>query len=356
MDNNFIMDLISKVKELEVKLSRTASFDTPLSAKSLYIIMNPEFQWWQRFSGTHSLALTSAATAYGADRWRCYLSDTGTAACTISRQLVTGLISINEDIKYCLRWNQTNAGTAGGFNQILQWVKGSNTLAGKNATLSFYAKANVSLNLGVYIQQYFGVGGDANVSTGINSSVALTTSWQRFTLSGAFPSVAGKVIGTNDGLTVTFAPGSAIQTIDITGVQLEEGLAPTTYKALKDINELERCFSYYQTSFSYGNTPNQNTSNYGGIFTFSRRVAGAVAQGSGALIFPHRFIILPTMTFYNPSAANAFVFNLSGLNSATTTSFSNNSEKGGEINYTPLAGGATGDAMYVHWSGNAEPI
>lgn len=134
---------------------------------------------------------------------------------------------------------------------LFQHIEDVRTLSGKTVTLSFYAKADSTKNIGIELNQQFGAGGSSAV-TGIGAQlVQLTTSWQRFTRTFNIPSVSGKTIGTNNLLELGFwfeagsdfssqtTVGQQSGTFDIACVQLEEGSVATPFEELpNDVAQL----------------------------------------------------------------------------------------------------------------------
>jgi hypothetical protein len=209
-------------------------------------VINGGFDFWQR--GT---SFTNPANfVYTADRWRSFTGSTG-ATRVISRQA----FSPNEinaqgfgDSQFYLRVNQSVAGTGDTFNQVQTPIEDVRTFAGQTVTLSFWAKANATLNLITSFEQNFGSGGSSTVATS-QGTTALTTSWQRYTKTSTLPSISGKTIGSNSLLAVVFGlPNNATFTIDIWGVQLEPGTVANDFRrnANSIQGELAACQRYYQ--------------------------------------------------------------------------------------------------------------
>jgi len=95
--------------------------------------------------------------------------------------------------------------------------------------VSFHAKADASVNLGIQILQFYGTGGSGTTGTTL-SDVSLTTSWQKFTYKVTVPSISGKTIGgsNDDALEVLFLmQNTGTDTYDIAQVKFEEGLEET---------------------------------------------------------------------------------------------------------------------------------
>jgi hypothetical protein len=213
---------------------------------------NGGMDWWQR--GT-SFSITSSS-AYTADRW--YVS--ATPATTISQQ-TSGAPS---NFKYFTRIQRNSGNAVANYIQVFHSLETNESLrfAGQIATVSFYARAGANYSaasnaLGVQIRQ--GTGTDENAisytsgTNAVNTSVTLTTSWQRFTVTGSVSSSATEV-GLNFYFSTVGTAGAA-DYYDITGVQLELGSVATPFSRAGGTlqGELALCQRYaYQLTGANG--------------------------------------------------------------------------------------------------------
>ena len=213
-------------------------------------IINGDFGIWQR--GT---SFTQADT-YCADRWTATYGGATPTAATISRQTFTPATApvAGYESTYFLRMVTTTIGscTAAGFEQRIEDVR---TFAGQTATISFWAKADAARSAVVVTRQNFGSG--ASTATYVEAAtVSLTTSWTRFTVSYAVPSVSGKTIGTGSFLSLglrmtTMANGG---TMDLWGYQAEYGSKATPFQTASGGSpqqELAMCQRYFNMIASY---------------------------------------------------------------------------------------------------------
>lgn len=222
-------------------------------------IINGDFDIWQR-------ATTQTISGYGSDdRWN-NLNNGSTK--TASRQtFALGQTDVLGDPTYYSRTVVSSITNAANFVSKSQFIEGVKTLQGKKATLTFYAKADASKNIAVEFSQSFGTGGSpSSAVTGIAAQlVALTTSWQKFSLVVDVPSIAGKTLGSNnnDYLAVNFwfeagsnyaaraaSLGQQSGTFDIAHVSLVLGDAtqdedPFTPRHIQQ--ELALCLRYFET-------------------------------------------------------------------------------------------------------------
>lgn len=108
---------------------------------------------------------------------------------------------------------------------------------------------------------------------------------------------------------------------------------------------------YYYKTFPILIAPAQNA----GLANASiaHAVAGAVAAVFG-VCYPTTMRAAPTLTYFNPSAANALTRNILKATDATVTSTNANSEAGVVVNVTGPAGWVAGDGIAIHITADAE--
>lgn len=200
-------------------------------------IINGSFDVWQR--GTSF----SANQAYTADRWNVGWDSTPTV--TISRQAFTAGTAPVAGLEgtYFFRTAVTSAASMS-LLDVKQYIEDVRTFAGQTVTVSFYAKADATRTLSTLMVQNFGSGGSGDVATSAGS-VTLTTSWARYSLTVAVPSISGKTLGAGNfvGLYLRH-PGSTF-TIDLWGVQVEAGSVATRFEEEPYEATLRKCQRYY---------------------------------------------------------------------------------------------------------------
>lgn len=228
-------------------------------------VVDPNFDFWVNTTGTGSGYVAATMWAAG------HLGATK----TVSRQSHTlGQTAVPGGPSYFHRTQVTGAGSTADDNcassTAIEYVK---TLAGKTATVTFWAKADSNKNIAVELAQYFGSGGSpSSTVVAIGSrQVSLTTSWQKFSFTVAIPSIAGKTLGTanNDylALNIWYSAGSShaartaslplqTGTFDISSVSLVEGDAtgeadPTSPRSIGLENLLVNRY-YSQNSQAFG--------------------------------------------------------------------------------------------------------
>jgi len=215
-------------------------------------IINGDFGIWQRGTSFAS----PASFAYTADRFVVSFDGIGSTK-TISQQTFTaGTAPVSGyESQYYLRWAQTVAGTLATYNSLNQYIEDVRTFAAQTITVSFYAKSAAALTGSIKVNQYFGTGGSAQVSS-TPASFTTTTSWARYTATVTLASIAGKTIGTGNflGLEIIM-PLNSTFTFDVWGVQVEAGSTATTFQTATGTvqGELAACQRYYWRSTATGN-------------------------------------------------------------------------------------------------------
>ena len=270
-------------------------------------IINGDFGVWQR--GT---SFTQADT-YCADRWTATYGGASPTAAAITRQSFTPATApvAGYESTYFLRMVTTTIGscTAAGFEQRIEDVR---TYAGQTATISFWAKADAARSAVVVTRQNFGSGG--STATYVEAAtVSLTTSWTRFTVSYAVPSISGKTVGTGSYLSfglrmTTMANGG---TMDLWGYQAEYGSYATPFQTASGSiqGELAMCQRYFARIINGADQTND---------MLCPSFAYSTTQTLGTVRFPVPLRTSPTVTVsaitdfavYTSSAAAKFTSNI----------------------------------------------
>ena len=239
-------------------------------------IINGNFDIWQRNT-------TQTTSGYGSDdRWRN--ENSGSTKVHSQQTFALGQTDVPGNPKYFSRTVVTSVAGATNFVTKAQRIEYVETLAGKTATLSFWAKADSTKNLGYDIYQMFGTGGSpsGNVTASIGN-IALTSNWTRYTITFNVPSVSGKTKGSdgNDSFIVRFwfdagssytggslTVGQQSGTFDIAQVQLEEGSEATEFEQRPLTTEIQLCQRYFEKSYTL-NTPQGTVTQVGMVTTAS---------------------------------------------------------------------------------------
>jgi len=161
----------------------------------------------------------------------------------------------------------------------------------------------------------------------------------------------------NNNLGVTGAAsliGTNGATLDLTGVQLEPGTVATAFEQRPIGDMLRLCQREYAKSFLQATAPAQNV----GINTGAPYgIVGLAGATGGSYIIPIRFPVVmratPSITLYNPAAANAQIrdqtSNVDGSGSGTIGI----TEVGGCFSATGNAASIVGALISVHYTADA---
>ena len=209
-------------------------------------VINGGMDIWQR--GT-SFAIPSSTYTYTADRWIGLRFSTGS---TVSQQTAS-----LDGFQYSIRVARDSGNTGTGIIYLGYNLETADSYryAGKTATLSFWAKAGANFSAassalaviwasgtGTNQKQMDGFTGSSTLA---NTTVTLTTSWQRFSFTASVPSNS-----TQQGFQFNYTPvgtAGAADNFEVVGVQLEYGSVATNFKRAGGTiqGELAACQRYY---------------------------------------------------------------------------------------------------------------
>jgi hypothetical protein len=277
-------------------------------------VLNSAFQIWQR--GT-SVAVTASTNTFTADRWM--LSPT-TSAYTVARQTTSDTTNL-PNIQYCSRVQRNSGQTGTTANYFAQSLETINSIpfVGKTVTMSFYARKGANFSgasdlLGAFLVS--GTGTDQNVITAYTgtatvatSNVTLTTTWQRFTVSGTVATSATELA-----MYFSYTPSGTAGANDyyeITGVQIDIGSVALPFRTYAGTiqGELSACQRYFETIGGEGGQ------GFGSAFAYTNTNAAAV------IIFKVQKRVNPTMSI-GAGAATDFAVYDSGASVRVLTSLS----------------------------------
>ena len=248
-------------------------------------VINGSFDIWQRGSGP---IFGFSNYGYGPDRWRSF-SYGGSNNTSISR----GTFTLGNQIpgfepQYFVRIMSMSTATL-----LSQPIEDVRTCAGQQVTISFWAKTNSvsAQSLIVRLEQYFGTGGSPSSTVQTNlTTVSVTGSWQKFTVTGTVPSISGKTIGSNNDhyLDLIFFSSTTAVVFDFWGIQLEQGSQPTPFEQRPIGIELLLCQRYYEigrlAAAGYGSVATVDSGAYGNSsFASRKRIAPTITEISKSL-------------------------------------------------------------------------
>lgn len=257
--------------------------------------------------------------------------------------------------KYFLRWNQTVVGTptAAAIEQRIEDVR---QFAGDNITISFLAKAaSGTPTVFMIISQVFGTGGSPSATvTSAAMTKVISTALAEYEITFAVPSIAGKTLGSNgdDYLSVQIGfDGTTLFDIQLGNIQAGKTSLAMDFEYRSEAEERKLAARYFFKTFDNDTAPAQNAGTSGAL-AYVVQAAGVNQAGLGVR-YPAAMRVSPTLTFYNPSAANALWRNTTDPadSGAVATSFGNN--RGVLLRNPQVAGDGVGEVIAVHMTADA---
>jgi len=288
------------------------------------------------------------STTFTLDRWEVYPgANPGVITVTQETFGYNDAMLVNEGFTNYLRSEVTTAYTGASYdNRYFRYpIEDVRLLAGKEVTISFWAKASSPTKMGVETRNW-----DGDTSNNVEylspydapdgNEFNITTSWQKFTHTFTIPALTTAITGNaNATYTKVFLladTATANLQHDITGVQLELGDTATDFEHRSYGEELALCQRYYQKWHNdFGSS----------LYNINLQVYAASAAFGKLFDFPVEMRTAPTAsasgTFEPHNAtggAQAAFTNLTNLY-ATTQSLSTGSWTGSS---GLVAGNATG--------------
>jgi hypothetical protein len=291
-------------------------------------IINGDFEINQR-----AFTTTTTNATYGFDRWKTVIAGDGTS--TYSAQTFTaGTAPVaGYEARNFARIVTTGQTSAAVISTLTQAIEDVRTFSNSTITVSFWAKSAAgSPKIAVEIDQDFGSGGSPSSAVKTyGGQVTISSSWARYYVSLAVPSISGKTIGTTVNSSVlnlnlwvsagsTYASrtgtlGIQTGTFDIWGVQVEQGSTVSPFRTATGTKqgELAACQRYYATI----TTPGVATALYAG-FAYATTLAIVVAQ------FPVPMRIAPVLVLsaigdFQTAGAAGSPLTLTGLSIASAS-------------------------------------
>jgi hypothetical protein len=246
-------------------------------------IINGDFTINQR-----SFSTTSTSEVYGFDRWFAILTD-GTTNSYSAQTFIPGAAPIvGYEATNFVRLISAGQTLSTAQTSLRQRIESVRTFADQTITVSFWAKAATGTpKVALEVSQSFGSGGSSNVDV-YGGQITLSTSWARYSLTVAIPSISGKTIATGNYLSLslfvsagtnfnarTGSLGIQSNTFDVWGVQVEYGSVATPFQTATGTiqGELSACQRYY-----YRVTAGANDQYLGSVVPFSSTGATGYAM------------------------------------------------------------------------------
>lgn len=313
-------------------------------------IINGDFSINQR-----NFTSTTTSNTYGFDRFVFTYSDGTSTHSAQTFTAGTAPVAGYEAANYC-RTVTTGQTLASAFTTVSQRIENVRTFAGQTVTVSFWAKAaSGTPKIGVELAQNFGTGGSpsAQVNT-LAGTPTITTSWARYSVSVAVPSISGKTIGTTTSgqVNATFwlsagtdfnartgSVGIQSNTFDIWGIQVEYGSKATPFQTASGGSpqaELAMCQRYY-----YRYTPTAATNREGIGFCTS------TVNAQINFPFPTSMRTSPTALEQSGTAGDYSVGSVTNQTCSAVPAFSSGTVTSGTVSLTVASGLTAGQgALY----------
>jgi hypothetical protein len=346
-------------------------------------IINGDMRIDQRSAGAST---TITATGYySCDRWQTFASQASKFSIQQNAGSVTPPSGFTNYIGVTSLSDYTVLSTES-FS-IRQFVEGFNvsdlgwgTASAKTVTLSFWVRSSLTGTFAGAILWGSASANERSYPFTYSISVADTWEYKTVTIPGDTGTAASGLDTTTGrgislrlslGSTVTGTAGSwANQNVDsvtgavsvvgtngatwyITGVQLEVGSVATPFERRDYGRELALCQRYACSSFPLGTAWAQNAGT-AGAFSYIVLVGGTSAGFGVSMPFPVTMRANPTLTYYNPSAANDKWRNtIINADSASGAGVNIRAWATQITNYQ-VAGDVASQTCQVHWSATAE--
>lgn len=324
-------------------------------------------------------AVTPAATGYVCDMWKL---DTSGLGSDITLQVQSGVAPTNflNSMKLLTASNATP--TAAQYTRLTEIIEGSQiadlafgTNNATNFTITFQARSSVT---GTYCVSFRNSAANRSYIATYATTVANQWTWISITVPG---DVTGTWLSTPNtiGMNVSFDLGSgsnfqstagtwqagnftgtsgavklvanAAATLYITNIQLFAGNQPIPYSPRPFGVELALCQRFYQKTFQPGTAPAQSAGVTGAI-----TVKNPIALGDPSewWQFVPKMAGTPTITTYNPSAANANWRDITaGADSTVSVDPSTTIGASGVLIATSGTVTTLGDVLAIHATANA---
>lgn len=321
----------------------------PVQVYRKNLLINGGFNIWQR--GTTNQGPNIGG--YVVDRFRCDWN--GNAGVSISRQdFALGQTEVMGEPAYFLRWQQATAGTGATVHKVAQSIESVRTLAGRTATVSFWARSDAMRALRVTIAQQFGSGGSESVVKVVDV-FQLSTSWKKYSATFQVPTIAGKMLGVNDCLTLSFdLPLNVLQTVDLAQMQLEEGPVATPFEYRPAAEELSLCQRYFEKSFANRLPIRSNNGAGSCIGTFTQSAAANTGQYGMSFDMQVLKRVQPTVVLYCPGDTSNQVWNQGLMKACTGTYLQSVTERSFAIGTVTPVGSSPGQMLQIEWTADAE--
>ena len=357
--DNIHTDLATALTQVMSQLVSEISFRNAL-------FYNGGLEVWQRGAGAAaSIAVSASTLLYTADRW--YMQTGANQASTVAA--VTGLSNGSQLAAQIQRNSGQTGVTAYGFAYALD-ADEIQRLRGSKVSFSSLVKAGANwspTNGTLSCILYLGTGAVGkrnqtpytNETQGFNLSVNLTAGGAVTSFTGASSAII-PVTTTQAELQFTWTPTGTAGANDfftLDDVQLEAQLSTATwtltnFDRLDFMTQLQLCKRHFVKTFLYGTAPVQNAGANTGEAVGVAGKAGAAFEFI-SWRFPVSMRATPTITTFNPSAANAQMRDETAAADCSATAAAGNVTESTNATSTGNAGTVVGNVLGLHMTADA---
>lgn len=180
-----------------------------------------------------------------------------------------------------------------------------------------------------------------------------TASWVKYSAVFTIPSDAKNLVL----VLWKSAAGGATDSVGVAEFQITSGPGIVDYVEPPVTDTLLRCQQFFYKTFSYATVPVTNAGVSTGCVKWSAGVAGAVAGTWSHHAFAVPMWKIPTITLFNPAAANAQVRQIGATaGDCTVSSGAEITTRGTAFTTTPGASAVVGTILGVHFTAEADFI
>jgi hypothetical protein len=359
---------------------------TPMGFRDGNVLMNGEFDFAQRQVPTTLTTYSSVGgRIYGADRW--WMSNEN--ASMQFQQVDTMTTPETNLVTRC--YGKFKKITGAGKMAFGQVVEANNMAHLRGLVVRFSCKmkysvaASMTVRLGLvnlanagtvdtipstagtFFTAWGGVGTDPTLGTnlayitptlvdggtlvGSAMTCVLTNAWVRYSATFLIPATCKNLIP----CIWTNGQPAASDELNISEIGLYAGQEIREWYPRSQSLQYSMVQRYYQKTFAPLVAPAQNAGVIGALRGMVAIAAAVTTSSCMQWKFPVQMRVAPvTTTFYNPSAANAFMRNVPAATDATATAAASASADGIDINATGLAAWTVGQELKVHCTVDAE--
>lgn len=331
----------------------------PLSVQGNNILINGCMQMAARGAdGAAVFAVPASTTQYTMDRWQ--LATGANQACTVTQ--TAGATSGSFIAKI-----QRNSGQTGTGNiQFCQTALIDMCIGAASNIISISFKAYKGANYSptsslLNVQLITGTGttdkSALSTFTGAaaqSTTITLTTTPTQFSFSSSALGASVTQMGMNFFMTPT-STASTDDSFYVYDIQVEIAPQPTRFQRRSLGWQQQACQYFFNKSFNRGTAPAQNVgTGTGEYYSYMRSTVGAGSDALQGIMFPGIMRVSPTITLYNPSAANAQVRNLTNSANWTACSADSATPLGLSVIGTTDVGAIAGNQLIYHWTAEGD--